>query len=58
MVGEARVEVVYEKQKEKLPLIVVEGNGPTLFGRDWLTHFTLNWKKIHLLQPSLVADVL
>ena len=58
VVGEALVEVVYEKQKEKLLLIVVEGNGPTLFGQEWLTHFTLNWEKIHLLQRSSVADVL
>ena len=37
-------------------MIVV--NAPTLFGRDWLSHFTLNSKKIHLLQRSSVADVL
>ena len=50
--------MVYEGQKQELPLIVVEGNGPMLFGRDWLSQFTLNWKKIHLLQRSTVADVL
>ena len=29
-----------------LPLVVVPGDGPTLFGRNWLKHIQLNWKKI------------
>ena len=24
----------------------MEGNGPGLFGRDWLAHIQLDWKKI------------
>ena len=58
VLGQATVEIKYENQKICLPLVVVEGRGPSLFGRDWLAHFQLNWRKIHLLQCSSLADVL
>ena len=34
--GEMSVRVEYQGQQHHLPLTVVEGDGPTLFGRDWL----------------------
>ena len=35
------------------------GSGPSLFGRDWLLHLTLDWKSLHrvALAPTL-ADLL
>ena len=30
-----------------MPLLIVGGSGPTLFGRDWLSHIQLNWREIH-----------
>ena len=45
--GQARVEVQYEQQCEKLPLVIVDGNGPSLFGRQWLDSIKLNWKSIN-----------
>ena len=27
-------------------MIVVEGNGPSLFGRNWLQHICLDWKSL------------
>ena len=36
----------YGKQDESLRLTVVEGEGPSLFGRDWLKHIRLDWKQI------------
>ena len=40
--------MVYEQQKVvTLPLIIVEGNGPTLFGRNWFNVIKLNWPSIH-----------
>ena len=37
MIGQAEVEVCYEEQQVKVPLLVVKGEGPSLLGRDWLT---------------------
>ena len=36
-VGKVDVEVQYQGQQAKLSLIVVEGDGPSLFGCDWLS---------------------
>ena len=38
--------VVYEGQEQCLPLLVVEGNGPALLGRNWLEKLKLNWQNI------------
>ena len=38
--------MTYEKQSAQLPLIVVTGNGPNLFGRNWLKYIRLNWQRI------------
>jgi len=44
--GEITVQVSYKDQQQTLGLMVVNGDGPSLFGRDWLQHFTLDWKTI------------
>ncbi|KAK7901534.1 hypothetical protein WMY93_018303 [Mugilogobius chulae] len=44
VVGAAHVKVKYKKQKAKLPLVVVKGDGPTLLGRGWLEDIQLDWK--------------
>ena len=44
--GQLRVVVQYGKQQEKLVLIVVAGNGPSLFGRNWLKYLQLDWSTI------------
>lgn len=49
VLGEADVEVVYEGQQKTLTLLVVRGDGPALFGRNWLAQIQLNWKSINLL---------
>ena len=36
VLGSIVVEVVYKGQKKSLPLLVVAGEGPSLFGRVWL----------------------
>ena len=39
--------VQYEKDAPvDLPLVVVAGDGPSLFGRNWLKHIQSNWKQI------------
>ena len=51
--GEMEV-VSYLGQHETLPILVVAGAGPSLFGRNWLTTIRLDWKSIgaiaHLAQ--------
>ena len=46
VVGQLNVRVEYGTQTEKLVLIVVEGEGPSLFGRNWLKYLRLDWAKI------------
>ena len=46
VVGEIDVEVEYQDQSEKLVLVVVSGNGPTLLSRNWLQVIKLNWNQI------------
>ena len=42
-----------------LPLLVVEGNGPSLMGQNWLTELRLNWKTVHAMSLRLsLEDVL
>jgi len=40
------------------PLVVVEGNGPSLFRTDWLLKFCLYWKQIHSIQKCDLTEVL
>ena len=43
VLGTTTIEVVYESQKEQLPLLVVVANGPSLLGKDWMKKIRLNW---------------
>lgn len=53
VVGQATVEVQYEEQSFHMPIQVVEGNGPSLFGRNWLKSIKLNWATIKKLSTNL-----
>ena len=46
VLGEMKVKVEYQEQSHDLTLMVVKGDGPNLFGRDWLQYFQLDWKTI------------
>ena len=47
VVGETRVDISYQSQEvNSLSLVVVEGSGPSLLGRNWLHHITLDWSNI------------
>ena len=57
VLGEMIVSVKYEDQLSKsLMLIVVNGDGPTLFGRNWLEHIRLNWKQIASVRLESLPD--
>ena len=55
--GSISLSVVHNQQKLTLPIVVVEGSGPTLLGRDWLKELRLDWAEIFNIQlgPELVA---
>ena len=58
VLGTIEVTVEYESQKVTLPLVVVKGGGPILFGRNWLRAIKLNWSNIHYTQSTGLQDVL
>ena len=57
VLGKATVNVVYQQQSVSLPLLIVEGAGPTLLGRNWLSKIKLDWPSIcHVKSPDLILD--
>ena len=57
--GEVWLPVVYDEQKRVLPLIVVDGDGPPLLGRNWLKELQLNWHNIFLVSKTeTLSDIL
>ncbi len=57
-VGVIKVKVKLNKQKVKLPLYVVEGSAPPLFGREWLKKIRLNWHEIKSVNKDTLQTVL
>ena len=47
VVGAIDVDVEYEGQQAKLNLVIVDGKGQPLLGRDWLHHIRLDWGQFH-----------
>ena len=57
--GEVWLPVVYDQQKRVLLLIVVDGDGPPLLGRNWLKELQLNWHNIFLVSKTeTLSDIL
>ncbi|MDD9818931.1 MAG: RNase H-like domain-containing protein, partial [Gammaproteobacteria bacterium] len=52
VLGQLHVQVQSGVQSANLPLVVVQGDGSSLLGRDWLLHLRLDWKEIHHLQTT------
>ncbi len=46
VVGEVTVVVLYGDQRVSLQLVVVDGDGVSLFGQNWLRHIHLEWVDI------------
>ena len=59
MVGCCYVNLGYKGQiANNVPLIVVEGSGPSLLGRDWLSRIQLDWKQIYHVHSNGLQAVL
>ena len=59
ILGEAKVTVNYGEQTQQLTVYVVNGNGPNLMGRDWLSSLKVSIGDIHRLGMSdRVSEIL
>ena len=58
VLGQIEATVQYNEQTVNLPLIVVQGNGQSLFGRDWLARIRLDWQRIHSILKCGIIEVL
>ena len=47
VVGAVEVNVEYCDQIAQLPLVLIEGNGPTLLGKHWLSAIQVDWPQVH-----------
>ncbi len=57
VVGDVDVKVQYKNQTRDSVLTVVTGNGPSLLGRNWLQHLTLNWRKVRAMCSHAVGSL-
>ena len=51
-IGEANVEETLDDQREKLSLLIVDGDGPNLLGRDWLRKLRVNWSQLNQIRHN------
>ena len=57
VLGITKIKVRYEKKKLHLSIHVVKGSGPSLLGRDWLTHLEVNLKHINTIESDHAESV-
>lgn len=60
VIGALPVQVTYGEQVQDLSLVIVQGSGPALLGRDWLAHVTLDWPRIvyHAVESWKLEELL
>jgi predicted aspartyl protease len=56
--GITEVVVEYNNQVRQLPVLVLNGSGPNLIGRNWLEKICLNWTSIKRLARPNLEEVL
>ena len=54
VVSQCTVNIAYKSQNAVVPLVVVKGTGPSLFGRNWLNHIRLEWQEINYVPGDAV----
>ena len=52
VLGKFDVNVMYEEQEKILTLVVIKGSGPSVIGRNWMTHICFNWSVIKHTRSS------
>ena len=58
VVGSVTVTICYNTQVVELPLLIVKGEGPSLFGRNWLNKIQLDWRAINQVTSHVHNKVL
>ena len=58
VLGQQEVKVQHGEQTAQLSLLVVQGEGPSLLGRNWLRVFRLDWNMIHQLSGGELQELL
>ena len=60
VIGAAYVEVSHKDKTKSLPVVVVEGMGPSLVGRGWIKALGVNWQRVNAVtdQEMRVQEVL
>ena len=58
ILDQQEVKVQHGEQTAKLLLLVVQGKGPSLLGRNWLQVLRFDWKVIHQLQGGSLQELL
>ena len=59
VVGCCYVNLAYKGQTAiNMPLLIVQGSGPNLFGRNWLKEIILNWNERHHVYSDSLHMVL
>ena len=56
--GCCNVNTQYQGQTGVMPLLLVESDGPTLLGRDWLSQIKLDWRQIHHVHSPNLQSLL
>lgn len=54
--GQIKVDVQCGSDRAMLPLVVLCGDGPSLFGRDWLKQFRLDWPQLCKVERDSELD--
>ena len=57
-IGCADVNVRYKSQSSTLPILVLEGEGLDLFGRNWLKYIRIDWKSMHQVKQDKLHTTL
>uniref|UniRef100_A0A8C9TQH4 CCHC-type domain-containing protein n=1 Tax=Scleropages formosus TaxID=113540 RepID=A0A8C9TQH4_SCLFO len=55
--GKITVRVKSKDQTHMLDLMVVKGNGPSLMGRDWISHLNLDWSRINKVTSETMEQL-
>lgn len=58
VMGSLPVVVQHGGQEVHLPLVIVKGNGPSLLGRDWLSHLKIKWDQVRQISASALESML